>query len=460
MSSSEISPGITSLSEALSRATAWIDGDDTAAAAAVVSDGAPPETNGQGTPVERAIDLLAKLQTRMSRDGLISKNEALDDVSTSTLELLGVEYHLGRAHLALPTNFPSPPPPPGNDAGSNGSRDVTSGGPSPSLLRKKNVTRAIEYYHAFMKRLEQMGEGMLEEATLKEYHSVLDSEDDDTVSDGGGGSRRSGGRMNPSRIREMKIQRFQRKKSAKQKQTQLLSQFERRTRLGIPDEEQMDGHDFESLTRTIHIETLRVYAEESLEEIQSSRGELEMLEMAIKMETARMNGAGGMDPRMMGPRDRGTIPTQLTNGAKISMPQQPLQMTQITQNPLTGELEYTQAQVSNGQLRPVQPTHAIQRQEIAGTVFRPGWNQPTMSLDELAERERADAIARSERQKVAEAEAMFKPRRYDQLERDGMEDNERLVEASAELDRKWDDWKEENPRGSGNKMSERGDRNF
>ena len=72
----------------------------------------------------------------------------------------------------------------------------------------------------------------------------------------------------------------------------------------------------------------------------------------------------------------------------------------------------------------------------------------------------AEAIARGESQKLAEEEAMLRPRRYEQLEKDGMEDDEGLVEASAELDRKWDDWKEENPRGSGNKMKERGDRNF
>jgi hypothetical protein len=109
----------------------------------------------------------------------------------------------------------------------------------------------------------------------------------------------------------------------------------------------------------------------------------------------------------------------------------------------------------NGQLKPI-----MQRQELANQVFRPSWNQPTMSLEELAERERADAIRRAEAQKVSEAEAIFKPRRYEQLVKDGMEDDEKLVEASAKLDRDWDDWKEENPRGSGNKMSERGDRNF
>ena len=83
-----------------------------------------------------------------------------------------------------------------------------------------------------------------------------------------------------------------------------------------------------------------------------------------------------------------------------------------------------------------------------------------MSLSDLADIERAEAIQRSEQQKLAEEQAIYKPKRYEQLVKDGMEDNEELVEASAQLDREWDDWKEENPRGSGNKMSERGDRNF
>jgi hypothetical protein len=41
-----------------------------------------------------------------------------------------------------------------------------------------------------------------------------------------------------------------------------------------------------------------------------------------------------------------------------------------------------------------------------------------------------------------------------------MEDDANLVDASAKLDRDWDDWKAENPKGSGNKMGDVGDRNF
>lgn len=44
-------------------------------------------------------------------------------------------------------------------------------------------------------------------------------------------------------------------------------------------------------------------------------------------------------------------------------------------------------------------------------------------------------------------------RRYNQLEIDGDEDDEELVEKAVHRDREWDDWKDEHPRGSGNKAN-------
>jgi hypothetical protein len=47
------------------------------------------------------------------------------------------------------------------------------------------------------------------------------------------------------------------------------------------------------------------------------------------------------------------------------------------------------------------------------------------------------------------------PRRYAQLEADGEEDDEKLVEEAAYHDRAWDDWKDDHPRGMGNKAGKR-----
>lgn len=427
---SKISDEAPSLYQTFKVAVGLLDNDDaTSSATAPTTDGHADGSNKQ-TPIEKSIDILIKLQTQISRAGTLSNNDVLDDVATSSLEFIGVEYHLGRAFSMLPTH---------QLGGSN------SNGASPSLLRKTNITRAIDYFHAYLKKVDQLD--LLNEATTKEYHILLDMEE---IHNDAKSKPSTSRMMNQGQMREMKIKRFQRKKLASQKQAQLQSLLQRRSRLGLAEEEEMEGHDLESLSRTLHIETLRLYAEECLEEIQSCNSELEMLDMAIKMERGRMLS---QDPRM-----QSDDPNHSRNGSSASnrlASRQPLQMTQITQHPLTGELQMQTQQVMNGQLKPI-----MQRQEVANQVFRPGWNQPTMTLEELGERERADAIRRAEQQKVAEAEAKFKPRRYEQLVKDGMEDDEKLVEASAKLDRDWDAWKEENPRGSGNKMSERGDRNF
>ena len=83
-----------------------------------------------------------------------------------------------------------------------------------------------------------------------------------------------------------------------------------------------------------------------------------------------------------------------------------------------------------------------------------------MSLAEYGDMEVSKALEREEKQGKAEAESMLRARRYDQLLQDGMEDEAELVDQSAKLDQDWDDWKDENPRGSGNKLGDRGDRNF
>jgi len=83
-----------------------------------------------------------------------------------------------------------------------------------------------------------------------------------------------------------------------------------------------------------------------------------------------------------------------------------------------------------------------------------------MTLAELGEIELAEALQRDVQHKASEAAALEKPRRYEYLVRDGLEDDHAKVDASAALDQKWDDWKDENPKGSGNKKGELGDRNF
>ena len=473
---------LTSPSDVLSVAIAWLDGGsiptttsgdvandvigdmdgNSSSSSSSSSNGSSGSSSGHSTtPVANAISLLLNLRGRISRDGsLASSNEILEDVPTSSLELLGVEYHLGRAHLMLPQSTP--------DDGYN------CGSPQSAIVRRrKNVKSAIEYYFAFLKGLERLGEYMLESETLVEYHRLLDNDVDDDDDDNDGDNsdghmndnrppRRSmnnRSRTNPALMRGMKIRHYQRKKTIETRKQQYQSQLQRRSRLKLSNDDILDGYDNENLVRAYHIETLRHYAENSLGEISSSMLELEMLQMSLRMNSScsDSNSGNGNDSRMA--TNQRTAATTTSTQQQQQQQQQPLQMTQIVKNPLNGELVLLPMHASNGQLVNT-TTSIIKRTDIADTIFRPSWNLPTMSLQQLGDIERADAIRRSEMQQIVESQAMFQPRRYDQLVRDGMEDDDNLVEQSAKLDREWDDWKDENPKGCGNKMSERGDRNF
>ncbi|TMW65232.1 hypothetical protein Poli38472_009399 [Pythium oligandrum] len=95
----------------------------------------------------------------------------------------------------------------------------------------------------------------------------------------------------------------------------------------------------------------------------------------------------------------------------------------------------------------INPQFEMRRETIRSEVFQPGHRLPTMSLEEYADREVADAMERQKR----EAEAPQAPRRYEQLLEEGEEDNHGLVDEATYKDRAWDDWKDANPRGIGNK---------
>jgi hypothetical protein len=100
-----------------------------------------------------------------------------------------------------------------------------------------------------------------------------------------------------------------------------------------------------------------------------------------------------------------------------------------------------------GQLR-------IRQEELRARVFQPGYSLPTVSLEEFAAQEVAAAEEREAKAKLA-GDAPAGPRRYKQLEEEGKEDEAELVEEAAYQDRAWDDWKDANPRGGGNKMGKR-----
>jgi hypothetical protein len=354
-----------------------------------------------------AVDALQALQPRVARANLFSANESLEDVATSSLPLLLVEHY-----LAL------------------GLTQVSTMGPNMASLRYENLQVAAVLWSAFLRRLEKLE--LLSTAQLQEVHILEELSEATSYSDTGNGSNNSAQLLNPPTThRDAKIARHRLQQAAQQQQAKLQALVDRRRRLGLASTENLDGHDDESLQRAVSLQQLQLAAIQAVEEWTSVLREIPLL--------ARMKEQERQTP--MGPAGDDEDDRQRTAPTRSPPPQKPLQLTHITKDATTGQIQ-------------------IHRDTARETVFRRGWNQPTMSLEELAEREVADAMQRAERQQVAEAAAATAPRRYEALVRDGLEDDVDLVDASAKLDQHWDDWKDANPRGSGNKRGDVGDRNF
>ena len=348
----------------------------------------------ESSPAE-AIEILEKVQLQVARLSLFSRNEDLSEVSTKSIPFLALEHHLAACYMNRPT------------------------GPRQLDNRLATLKQACALWTAFLQHLEQLrliNKG--EKATFNDLIEVQSS-----LSSLESGQMATLSPALPSN-RDEKISRFKAKQTLQNETQHLESLMQRRNRLDLVENEDLDGYDAESLLRALHLKNLEIYKAEALEELYGATRELPMLIMMI----SRQQPDDGM--RHLVEDDR---------SASVPSNSRPLQVTRITHN-------------ASGQLQ-------ARQEEIRSQVFRPHWQQPTMSLEELAEREVAAAIDRERRQIAAEQDEE-RSRRYNQLTKDGLEDNDGLVERSALLDQQWDDWKDANPRGSGNKRGDVGDRNF
>lgn len=123
------------------------------------------------------------------------------------------------------------------------------------------------------------------------------------------------------------------------------------------------------------------------------------------------------------------------------------QISEMDQRPTRDGPDHPSSQRKGIEVTHISSTMEMRRETIQSQVFQPGYRLPTMSLEEFADQELKDALERQEREKNA-PEA---PKRYDQLEEAGLEDDDKLVDEAIYRDRSWDNWKDANPRGAGNK---------
>jgi len=365
---------------------------------------------------EKCLALLEPIQRDVQTLSLFSSNEGMEDLGTKSIPFLALEHFMATALVNLPA------------------------GPGAMALRKRNILQSLTLWGQFLERLEVLE--VLSKEETKEYHDLLEEQqhylDQSNGNDNGdiNDIASNTNKLPPAPSRDAKIARFKAKQQRHKEIERLKALRDRRNRCGIAPDEEMDGHDQDSLDRTLALSELDIYKGDALENWSQSQRELPMIEMMVKMEAERQHMTKHSGTGSNSQHHNGTA-----NDPRRPPPGRGLQLTHITKDTATGQLQF-------------------KRDEVRAKVFRPGWSQPTMTLEELGEREYRQAMEREERQKQAEANRVNEPKRYEDLVRDGMEDNAELVEASAKLDRQWDDWKDENPRGSGNKLANRGDKNF
>lgn len=364
-----------------------------------------------GTPSSKTISTLTELQTEVSRLQIFSSNETLRDLNTNYLPLLNTEFYLAKSFVSVSTTN--------------------------SLNRYGNLNKAVDLFFAYLRNLESKNDGdgddegdtdvLLQKNVEKEYHTLMDMSEQDEEEDT---------QRKPilGESRDSKIARFRLKSEIKKKLEYYTGEFSN-------SNEDDDDDDKEYIARKLYLTNIQLNSIGAIDEIYGCFRELEMLKIAVEFEKRRQI----QEKYMLGDSTSTAAASSSSNNVVSRTGEKknhkPLEVTRVTCDPISNQLIFKKEQ--------------IQKQ-----VFRPGWNQPTMSLDELARMEVEGAKARAESQRIAEQVSLLKPKRYDQLVRDGLEDNADLVDQSAKLDREWDDFKEANPRGCGNKMSERGDRNF
>lgn len=121
-----------------------------------------------------------------------------------------------------------------------------SNGRSDSFQRKENVLTSIGYFDKFLKSCEEISD-LLDSPVVKEYHLLLeliDNVDSDGTSKG----------LSGGQIREMKINRYTRKKGVEARIEKFEALEERRRRLDLQEGEEMEGLDGEGLRRDLSVE--------------------------------------------------------------------------------------------------------------------------------------------------------------------------------------------------------------
>ncbi|KAL6640762.1 hypothetical protein ACP70R_021885 [Stipagrostis hirtigluma subsp. patula] len=357
--------------------------------------------------IRKGVELLRRCDEMVSKLGLFSSNETKDDVSTANLKYLLVPYYLGEMTEKLVQEDRIP-------------------------VLKASQDHLKEFI-SICEALELIPEDELELSRQK---------NPDT----------------PANRRAQKIARFSRQKAAQTKLQEIKERKERRGRslraaalsapveAGEEDALEDDGEE----EREAWLATISLALCKAFDLLDMLKKEEEML-IAVKERQAKDGNAFAREMLDERTKKAEAWHHNAANRAPYAKPADPITCATFAQDVIEGRASVSQAHEHKHQPLIFGPASLVgggltsERERMAAQVFQPGYRMPTMSIEEAGLREMKMMEKWQERtaKMIKEANSAW--------HKDGTSSAQEDEDAEEAKARAWDDWKDDNPRGAGNK---------
>lgn len=365
--------------------------------------------------LRKGCEALKRCEEMVSKLGLFSSNETKDDISTTNLKYLLVLYYLA---------------------------ELTE------KVAQDDRIQVIKASQAKLKEFVSFCEAM-ELVPVEELESSV-----------------QGGPNSFADRRAKKIARFKRQRAAESKLLEIKERKERRGRstkasaLSTPVEaveEDVSDDDGEE-EREAWLTTISLAICKAFDLLEMLKKEEEMLS-AIK-EKQLQEGETEISQAILDDRSKRAEAWHRDAASRVryTIPAQPITCATFAQDVIEGRAQVSQAHEHKHQPLIFGPVSLLggnptsERERMAAQVFQPSYRLPTMSIEEAGLREMEMMNEFQERNAKLMQEANSAWYKDNAKSRPGQEEDEDDDDdAAQEKARAWDDWKDDNPRGAGNK---------
>uniref|UniRef100_A0A0E0MJG2 PP2A regulatory subunit TAP46 n=1 Tax=Oryza punctata TaxID=4537 RepID=A0A0E0MJG2_ORYPU len=357
--------------------------------------------------IRKGVDLLRRCDEMVSKLGLFSSNETKDDVSTANLKYLLVPYYLGEM-----------------------TEKVAQEDRIPVVKASQDH---LKEFISICEALELISEDELELSRQKQPDTMANR-------------------------RAQKVARFKRQKAAETKLLEIKERKERRRwslraaalsapiEAGEEDAFEDDGEE----EREAWLATISLALCKAFDLLDMLKKEEEML-LAVKERQTKDGNAFAREMLDERTKKAEAWHHNAANRAPYSKPADPITCATFAQDVIEGRASVSQAHEHKHQPLIFGPASLVgggltsERERMAAQVFQPSYRLPTMSIEEAGLREMKMM------EKWQERTAKMIQESNSAWHKDGSRSAQEDEDAEEEKARAWDDWKDDNPRGAGNK---------